>query len=349
MQVNLNQAANVIATLGRNVTFMLKGQPGIGKSSILKMLASQLPEYHIAYIDVTNLDLGDVAMPVIDRDLMVTNYAPNARFGLARTQHKPVLLMLDELTKATKPILNMLLPIILERRLGDVPLPEGSIVFATGNLETDGVGDNLPGHAHNRMTVLDIGNPDADAWINWAMSNDIAPEVLAFAKQYPQVFERYDQTDANNPYIYHPLKGQTKAFCSPRSLEKASHIIKTREAIGDALLPCLIGTVGEAAARDMEALTMLADQVPSWDAIIKNPDSCRLPDGVGASFLVAFLCAGRVKADTMDAVMQYVERWQCMEAVALFLSSVASNRDKVSMACMNRAFTRMAAQYGKLF
>ena len=349
MQVNLNQAANVIATLGRNVTFMLKGQPGIGKSSILKMLASQLPEYHIAYIDVTTLDLGDVAMPVIDRDLMVTNYAPNARFGLARTQHKPVLLMLDELTKATKPILNMLLPIILERRLGDVPLPEGSIVFATGNLETDGVGDNLPGHAHNRMTVLDIGNPDADAWINWAMSNDIAPEVLAFAKQYPQVFERYDQTDANNPYIYHPLKGQTKAFCSPRSLEKASHIIKTREAIGDALLPCLIGTVGEAAARDMEALTMLADQVPSWDAIIKNPDSCRLPDGVGASFLVAFLCAGRVKADTMDAVMQYVERWQCMEAVALFLSSVASNRDKVSMACMNRAFTRMAAQYGKLF
>lgn len=349
MQVTLNQAATVIATVGRNVTFMLKGQPGIGKSSILKMLAAQLPDYHVAYVDVTNLDLGDVAMPVIDRELMVTNYAPNARFGLARTQHKPVLLMLDELTKATKPILNMLLPIILERRLGDVALPEGSIVFATGNLESDGVGDNLPGHAHNRMTVLDIANPDADSWLQWAMSNDIAPEVMAFAKQYPQVFERYDQISGDNYYVYNPLKGQTKAFCSPRSLEKASHIIKTRAIIGDALLPALIGTVGEAAARDLEAMTALADQVPSFDAIIKNPDACRLPDGVGAYFLVSFMLAGRVKQDTMDAVMTYVSRFESFEAKALFLSSVAGNSEKVRFACMNRAFTKEAAAAGKFF
>jgi len=349
MQVTLNQAATVIATVGRNVTFMLKGQPGIGKSSILKMLATQLPDYHVAYVDVTNLDLGDVAMPVIDRELMVTNYAPNARFGLARTQHKPVLLMLDELTKATKPILNMLLPIILERRLGDVALPEGSIVFATGNLESDGVGDNLPGHAHNRMTVLDIANPDADSWLQWAMSNDIAPEVMAFAKQYPQVFERYDQISGDNYYIYNPLKGQTKAFCSPRSLEKASHIIKARAVLGDALLPALIGTVGEAAARDMEAMTALADQVPSFDAIIKNPDNCRLPDGVGAYFLVSFMLAGRVKQDTMDAVMTYVSRFESFEAKALFLSSVASNSEKVRFAVMNRAFTKEAAAAGKFF
>lgn len=349
MQVTLNQAANLIATCGHNVTFLLKGQPGIGKSSILTTLAEQMPDYHVAYIDVTNLDLGDVAMPVIDRDAMVTNFAPNARFGLARTQHKPVLLMLDELTKAPKPILNMLLPVILERRLGDRLLPEGSIVFATGNLESDGVGDTLPGHAHNRMTVLDIANPDADSWLSWAMSNDVAPEVCAFAKQYPQVFERYDQSDNANPYIYNPLKGQTKAFCSPRSLAKASHLIKCRAVLGDALLPALIGTVGEAAARDLEAMTALADQVPSWEAITKAPDTCRLPDGVGAYFLVSFLCAGRVKPETMDAVMVYIDRWTTMEAVALFLSTVASNRNKVTFAVMNRAFTKSCAAIGKFF
>lgn len=349
MQVNLNQAANLIATCGHNVTFMLKGQPGIGKSSILTTLAAQMPDYHVAYIDVTNLDLGDVAMPVIDRDLLVTNYAPNARFGLARNQHKPVLLMLDELTKATKPVLNMLLPIILERRLGDRALPEGSIVFATGNLETDGVGDNLPGHAHNRMTVLDVGNPSVDEWLQWAMSNDIAPEVLAFVKQYPQVFERYDQISGDNFFIFNPLKGNTKSFTSPRSLAKSSHLIKSRAVLGDALLPALCGTIGEPAARDLMAFTLLADQVPSFDAIVRNPDSCRLPDGVGAYFLVAFMLAGRVKQDTLDAVMQYVNRWESFEAKALFVSTIASNRDKVSWAVMNRAFTQACSAMGKFF
>lgn len=349
MQVTLNQAANIIATCGTNVTLMLKGQPGIGKSSILSTLADRLPDYHVSYVDVTNLDLGDVAMPVIDRDTMVTNYAPNARFGLARGQNKPVLLMLDELTKASKPVLNMLLPIILERRLGDRLLPEGSIVFATGNLESDGVGDQLPGHAHNRMTVLDVANPDVDSWLQWAVSNGIAPEVCAFAKSYPQVFDRYDQTDTTNYYIYNPLKGQTKAFCSPRSLAKASALIVARDVLGDALLPALAGTVGEAAARDMVAFTQLADQVPSWEAIVKSPETARLPDGVGASYLMSFMCAGRVKPDTLDAVMTYVGRWESFEAKALFVSTVASNRDKVAFAVMNRAFTKECSTLGRFF
>jgi hypothetical protein len=74
----------------------------------------------------------------------------------------------------------MLLPVILERRLGDVPLPEGSIVFATTNLSTDGVGDNIPPHAYNRMTVCDFANPSVDDWITWGSNNGVVPEVLAF-------------------------------------------------------------------------------------------------------------------------------------------------------------------------
>lgn len=349
LSVNIQEAANLIATCGTNVTCLVRGVPGIGKSSILSILSEQMPDYMPCYIDMSTVDLGDLALPVIDRDNMVTNFAPNARFGLARNQKRPVLIMLDELTKASKPVMNMCLPLLLERRIGDVKLPEGSIVFATGNLASDGVGDALQGHAANRLTVVDMRPPSVDEWLQWAMSNDIAPEVLAFVKQYPQCLDAYTDSTADNYFIFNPLKGQTAAFCSPRSLAKASHLIKSRGVLGAALLPALAGTVGEAAARDMEALTMLADQVPSWDAIIKNPDSCRLPDGVGAAFLVAFLCAGRVKADTIDAVMQYVSRWESFEAKALFLSSVASNRDKVSFAVMNRAFTREAAAAGKFF
>ena len=351
MQVTLNQAATLIRTCGTTNTFLLQGQPGVGKSAILGMLAKELPDYLPCYIDVANLDLGDLGMPVIDREHMVTNYAPNARFGIGKGQDRPVLLMLDELGKGARPIINMLLPVILERRLGDVVLPTGSIVFGTTNLATDGVGDNIPAHAHNRMTVLDVANPTSDDWLGWAANHDVAPEVMAFARDFPQVFERYDLIDKaeKNPYIFSPLTGNTKAFCSPRSMEKASNLIKQRNSLGSALLPALIGTLGESAARDLEALVHLADGMPSFASIVAGPDKARLPEGAGAYFLMAFSLASRAKEDTLGAIVTYVNRFESFEAKALFATTLASNKAKVGMACSNRTFTVMAAALGKFF
>lgn len=351
LTIKLSQAATLIETCGSDVTVLLQGQPGIGKSDLLKTLARNMPDYHVAYIDVANLDLGDVAMPVVDREEMVTNYAPNARFGIGRSQSKPVLLMLDELGKASRPVLNMLLPTILERRIGDRQLPPGSIVFGTTNLASDGVQDVIPPHAYNRMTVCRVANPTADEWLAWASSNNIAPEIMAFAKQYPQVFDCYADLpkDEKNPYIFNPHTGNTKAFCSPRSLAKASPIVNAREQLGAALMPALAGTMGEAAARDMEALIHLSDQIPTFESIVKDPNKARLPDGAGAYFLMAFMLAGRVQEDTMDTVMAYVGRWDNFEATALHLSTLAANSSKVAMACKNRQFTGMAAKFGKFF
>lgn len=351
LTVNLSEAANLIATVGGHNTILLRGAPGVGKSSILKTLAEQMPDYHPCYVDVANLDLGDLGMPIIDREENTTSYAPNSRFGLGKTQTKPVLLMLDELGKASRPVLNMLLPVILEHRLGDTKLPTGSIVFGTTNLDTDGVGDNIPAHAYNRMTVVRVANPDADAWISWAMNNNVAPEVMAFAKEYPHVFDCYTDLDDkdNNPYIFNPRAGQTKAFCSPRSLEKASNLIRARQTLGNALLPALAGTVGEAGARDMEAMVHLADQIPSFDAVIKSPEKTKLPDGVAATFLMAFMLAGRVKDETLTPVLEYVNRWESFEGQTLFITSLASNATKVGFACKNRAFQEMASRFGKFF
>jgi hypothetical protein len=351
LQVSLAQAATLIRTCGGTNTFLLQGAPGVGKSSILKTLAREMPDYLPCYIDVANLDLGDLGMPVIDREAMVTNYAPNARFGVGREQNRPVLLMLDELGKASRPVLNMLLPVILEHRIGDVTLPIGSIVFGTTNLATDGVGDNIPAQAHNRMTVLDVGNPAVEEWLIWAAENNVAPEVMAFAREFPQVFERYDLIDAKskNPYIFNPLTGNTKAFCSLRSLESAGNLIKNRDALGDALLPALAGTIGAAAARDMDAMIQLADQMPRFNAVIADPAKAKLPGGAGAYFLMAFMLAGRANAESMDSIMTYVERWTSAEARILFITTLAGNKTKVVMAVKCQKFSAAAAKVGKYF
>jgi hypothetical protein len=167
------------------------------------------------------------------------------------------------------------------------------------------------------------------------------------------VFDCYADLDKKdkNPYIFNPMTGNVRAFCSPRSLVKASNLIKQRNALGSALLPALAGTVGEAAARDMEALVNLADQLPLFETIWKQPLKAKVPDSAGALFILAFMLAGRVDADTLDSVMDYADRLasQSFEAHALFVTSLASNRAKVGMACKNRKFTAHAAKLGKYF
>lgn len=353
MNVSLAQAALAIKTIGSTNTVILRGEPGIGKSSILKMLATSMPDYRTSYIDCANLDLGDVAMPVIDRDRMVTNYAPNARFGVGTGITAPVIVMLDELGKTSKSVLNMLLPVILEHRIGDVPLPTGSIVFATTNLDTDGVGDNIPAHAYNRMTEMVVRKANPKEMMQWGTDNGWSAEVLAFIRQQPDVLDSYVDLKAGdkNPYIFNPLTGNTRSFISPRSLEKASNIINARSVLGEAMLPALAGTIGEAGARQMEALVSLADQLPSYEGIVANPDTAKIPDSVGALFILAFMLAGRVSTGDCDEVMTYIKRMsgESFEAAALAVTSIASNANKAGWAARNRKFTELCAAYGKYF
>ncbi len=184
--ITLKQAANLIRT-NPTTRFLLQGEPGIGKSSLLESIANGLG-YEYAYIDVPNMDLGDIAMPVIDHDTKTTRYYPNARFGIHTG--KPMVIMLDEFTKGAEPVKNMLHPMLEKAnpRLGDIPLdPNITIVFLTGNLSTDGVGDNLKAHSRNRLVPVTISKPDAEQWIEWAIGKGIEPEVIAWVNRFPQV------------------------------------------------------------------------------------------------------------------------------------------------------------------
>ena len=84
--VSLKEAAQLIMT-NPKVRFLVRGEPGIGKSTMHSIIAKAKASTHnAAYMDVPNMDLGDIAMPIIDHDNKVTRYYPNARF-LSRGVH----------------------------------------------------------------------------------------------------------------------------------------------------------------------------------------------------------------------------------------------------------------------
>ena len=313
--VSIKQACEIILSTPMN-RYFLRGEPGIGKSSILKTLAVSLPNHEVSYIDVPNMDLGDIAMPVIDRETKTTAYYPNSRFKIHLGN--PVITMLDEYTKGADPIKNMLHPMleVSNPRLGDISLHHESITFLTGNLSSDGVGDNLKAHSMNRIIPLHVRKPDADEWLAWAIDND---------------------SQGDNPYIFNPKKVQM-AFVSPRSLERVSNIVKVRHKLDtDSLICAMSGAVGESASRDMQAYIEFSDQLPTWESVIANPKNALVPDSAGACAIIVFGAISKVDKQTMPKFMDYIERFQ-PEWQACFAINIAKSTSKQSIAFSSPKF-----------
>lgn len=348
--VTLSQAAEVIAAIGANVTCLFTGPMGIGKSSMLKALAERFPTHKPVYLEAQLLDLGDLQMPRFAEvnNNPVVSFVPNEALGVH--EDRPIILMLDELGKASKSVLNALLRIMLERKIGDKALPEGSLVFATTNLSIEGLGDNIPAHARNRLCQMKIRKPTAMEWVeDYGFNAGIHPVVLGAAIEFPHMFESFeDVEDPNsNQYIFHPKQART-AFVTPRSLEKASDILKATEALPDDVrVHALMGVVGEAAAMDILTLVKLNDTLPTWEQVVSNPDGAKLPKGAAACCMMIGKAVQRVERDTFDDWMTFVQRMG-KEVQALWARSVMRS-PKVSIATTHRGFAEWAAANSFLF
>ena len=329
-RLNLSQCANLIATVP-SVRFMLTGNPGIGKSSVMEELKRRFPSYSAGYIDVGNLDLGDTVMPMPDKELKVTSYYPNEIFNVHLG--KPVILMLDEFTKGSQSVKNMLHPMleVNNPRLGNVPIHPDSIIFLTGNGVDGGLGDSMKAHSMNRISELEVRSPTSDEWISWGINNGIDESVLAWIREFNHALADYrDEGQESNPYIFNPRKGQITHYVSPRSLEKASDIIKKRSELDDmSLMSALSGTIGKQAAVDMQAFIEFKDQLPNFDEVCKTPDKVNVPKTLGPKYVFVYASIARITNDNLENVMKYLRRFE-VEFQALFavcLSKVESKRD----------------------
>jgi hypothetical protein len=324
---------------------------GSGKSSILKALAKDLPNHAPCYFDCTTKDLGDIFIPKMGQleSADFVTFAPNEEFGVHTG--KPVVLMIDELGKANPGVKNALLRVMQERTVGAQKLHPDSIVFATTNLASEGVGDVLPPHARNRITVVRMAKPDALSFIEWGINNDIDPVVLGWVKDNPQVFQSFEdvQNPDDNPYIYHP-RSQRAAFVTPRSLEAASDWLKLRDKLDNVTITAaLMGTLGDRAAMDMMAFVRLAEDLPTMASIKNNPETAKVPQSAAAVCMVVFRTLASIEADWIDNWMIYMDRLD-PEAQGMFANGVrAPKYAKQGLIMTNKAFTGWARSRSYLF
>lgn len=353
--LGLDQITDTIAVMGSEVTYLVEGHMGIGKSSILWSLYNRFPTYNALYFDCTTKDLGDVMLPNFQmikkegNDVSYVTFATNEELGLHLDG--PCIIMIDEYGKALPGVRRALNRLMLERKMGGYELHPDSIVFATTNLGAENVGDLMQAHESNRITIVTARKPNAEEWIGWGINNNLDAALLAWVKDNPQVLHTFEtvKNPEDNPYIFHPRE-QRRSFVTPRSLEKSSKILKKRDLLDStSVTASLIGTIGARGAMDLMAHVKLADQLPSLESIKRDPKNATVPTSAAAVCMVVYRTLASIESDWIDAWMTYMVRLE-KEAQALFANGVRKhNYAHQRLVMTNRKFTDWAMQNGYMF
>ena len=366
--LSASQVVSLIAAVGDKRTVIVEGENGIGKTALFHMLR-KLPKFadHIAVqpIDCTQLSDGSVWMPDLDRENGVSRELPNERFGVSAfnqlgvNNSKPILVGLDEIAKAPQFIKNVLAPIIYERRVGNLSMPEGSVVVCFTNLSIEGLGDSIQAHLRNRLVFVKMRKPSADEWVKWATDNRVNPMIIAFVSNEPRVMQSFldyekggmfegKDLSKDNGFIFNP-KSMQLAYATPRSLVAASDILDAGLGVldDDTLEAALVGTVGATTAQALSSFIRFGREICEYSRVIKSPDTAPLSDNPTAQLIQVFQFVTRVADRTeAEAIVKYVWRMRA-EMQSIFCNTVATSQRVAMFATINE-FGRMLAEH-KIF
>lgn len=362
--INSTQVKNIIKAGAHARTVFINGETGVGKTAIFHELKRDpvFANHHfVDPIDCSQLDLGSIWMPDLNREAGVSRELPNERFGINERNckgvdgAKPVMIFLDELGKSKQFIKDMLAPVIYDRRLGRYHLPEGSVVLAATNLAVEGLGDDFQPHLRSRVTMLYMRKPTQKEWVqNFAVPRGLDPVLIAATEQMPKMFDSFIDYDASfggayasknlerdNPYIFNP-KAHQDGFVSPRTLHAASDWMKNAKANGmdDVELQAVLeGTLGAAGAEHIMATKRFGNQLPSLEYVLAEPDKAPIPESPVAQIVQVFQFVTQIatKAE-VDKVMTYVARLK-IEMQGLLANYVCnSSGARIQIWASNKAF-----------
>ena len=206
LTASINEVKDLIREIGDTNTIAVISEPGVGKSSLLAMLAEDngdqwrkvgddfpTDKYDYIYVDCPVKDMMDVAASIPNHATKTLEYYVASLFKMG--SGKPKYIMLDEAFKSPKLMQIIYTRLMLEKTVGDEPLPEGSHIFITSNNATDGVGDTFAGHVANRITIVNMQKPTHDEWLQWATKNNISRPLRAWAAMTPKAFKSYLDSD----------------------------------------------------------------------------------------------------------------------------------------------------------
>lgn len=269
------------------------GPPGVGKTATITAVADAL-DLPLEVVLASIREPSDFSgLPVIRED-GVRMEAPAWARHLA--QSGKGVLFLDEISTAPPAVQAALLRVVLDRVVGDLPLPPGVAVVAAANPPEQAAGGwDLSAPLANRFCHLSW-SLDTQAWIDGMIQGWQTPSVprlpegwqgfipasralvAAFIRHQPHLLLQVPQSEEQ----------AGKAWPSPRSWDMAARLLAASDAAqaGDDVVASLVaGCVGEGAGMEFLAWRKALD-LPDPEEVLRNPEKFRVPDRGDQAFAV---------------------------------------------------------------
>jgi hypothetical protein len=238
----------------------LWGPPGIGKSDIIKQLGEELGA-HVIDVRLSLWEPTDIkGIPYFDSNDGTMRWAPPSELPSKdfASNHKQIVLFLDEMNSAAPSVQAAAYQLILNRRVGTYELPDNVVIVAAGNRETDkGVTYRMPAPLANRFVHLEM-QVNWDDWFDWAVNNKIHQDVIGYL-----TFSK------KSLYDFDPKSG-SRAFATPRSWSFVSELLVDDDTDTETLTDLTCGAVGEGLAISFMAHRKVASKMPNPQDILSG-------------------------------------------------------------------------------
>lgn len=298
------------------VPVLLWGAPGTGKTAAVTAIASRVrPPVEVVIASIREpSDFG--GLPVVAEG-GVRLHPPAWARRLADAGQGT--LFLDEISTAPPAVQAALLRVVLDRVVGDLPLPRDvSIVAAANPPEQAAGGWDLSPPLANRFVHL-AWPVDATAWQSWMIGRGIPAyaTVAAFIRARPHLLLQVPRDEAQ----------AGRAWPSPRSWETAARLLG-----GPAEEILVAGAVGEAAALEFLAWRRDLD-LPDPEALLADPGRYVHPGRGDRAFAVLAAVASAAVGNLTRP------RWQAAWEI-LSLAAQAGGADVAAIAARSLAQAR---------
>jgi len=251
--VSPNQAKKSIQrAFEKKRPLFLWGPPGIGKSDIIHQIGKSI-NAHVIDVRLSLWEPTDIkGIPYYAANDNKMVWAAPAELPDAEMakNHKWIILFLDEMNSAAPAVQAAAYQLILNRRVGQYTLPDNVLIVAAGNRDADkGVTYRMPAPLANRFVHLELA-VNFDDWFQWAVDNDIHPEVVGYL-----TFSKKDL------YDFDP-KSPSRSFATPRSWSFVSELLDDDDD-ENTTTDLVSGAVGEGLAVKFMAHRKLAASMPN--------------------------------------------------------------------------------------
>ena len=307
----------------KDISLMLWGHPGIGKSQSVWQAASELGislvDVRLSLTDPVDFRLPDVkTLPDGTKITVTTRPGPEILPAEGRG-----ILFWDEITVAPTQVQGAAFQIILDRKIGEHALGDGWYQVAASNLETDrSIVHRMPSALADRFVHV-LVEPDVDTWLLWAHTNGIDRRITEFLA-VPQNRDYLFKFDPETNY---------RVFPTPRGWEKVSKILRLTGISEESRRKLIAGRIGPEAASEFFLWLETSSKLPNPEDIIKGSikDFSEVEDSIGSDAGLLYALSSGIAATYAHTVTNGFPAEKAAENTFSFILTVPSREFACTM------------------